>query len=78
MTKAVSECLDLCEMLQAIEDHARGDWGLVDKEDWQANEEALTEGLRLFSVYESEAGQRFWVITEANRSATTILLPDDY
>ena len=77
-TRRAADELDLCDILQAIEVHARGDWGLVDEVDWQANEDALIEGLRLLSVYESVGGKRFWVITEANRSATTVLLPDEY
>jgi hypothetical protein len=58
--------------------HALGDWGDVCPEDWQANERALRDGDRLFSVYLFEDGYRLWVITEADRSATTILEPDDY
>ena len=58
--------------------HQAGDWGDVDNHDRQANDRALTEGTRLFSVYHSEKGPKFWVITEADRSATTILLPDEY
>ena len=62
----------------ALERHVRGDWGLVDAEDAAENELALREGFRLFSVYEDAELTRFWVITEADRSSTTILLPDEY
>lgn len=58
--------------------HARGDWGSVGDEDWKANEAALNNGLRLFSVYKLSNEQTLWIITEADRSATTLLLPDEY
>jgi hypothetical protein len=58
--------------------HVTGDWGLVDAEDAKANEDALKDGSRLLSVYETAKGVRVWVITEADRSVTTILLPEDY
>jgi hypothetical protein len=57
--------------------HQRGDWGNLDKEDKQANIDALTLDDRIFSVYQLETA-KFWVITEADRSATTILLPEEY
>ena len=62
----------------ALERHGQGDWGLVDAEDAQENLIALKEGFRLFSVYEDAEAVRFWVITEADRSITTILLPSEY
>jgi len=64
-----------------LERHARGDWGNVCAEDWRANEDALRLGLRLFSSYVVLAGppeEKVWIITEADRSITTILLPNDY
>jgi len=66
------------DMLSAIKRHQAGDWGELDEHDRQANDRALTDGTRLFSVYRSVNGMRFWVITEADRSATTVLLPEDY
>lgn len=66
------------EITKALARHHRGDWGDVGRHDWRANEEALTEGLRLFSVYHSETDQKFWVITEADRSSTCVLLPEEY
>jgi len=66
---------------QAIEflwRHHLGDWGTVDDEDRQANEDALQHGGRLMSVYETKQGTPLWIITEADRSATTVLLPEDY
>ena len=58
--------------------HRRADWGEVDKEDWQANERALKNGERLLSAYTLPTGQKLWVITEWDRSVTTILVPADY
>jgi hypothetical protein len=65
------------EILKALERHAAGDWGLVDQATWEQNDQAMRNGKRLSSVYQSSAGQRFWIITEANRSTTTVLLPED-
>ncbi len=66
------------EILSALRRHVQGDWGTLDAEDVQANEEALTHGFRLLSVYYSIRGVKFWIITEADRSVTTVLLPEDY
>lgn len=61
-----------------LDKHVQGDWGDVDAEDQQANVVALAEGERLLSAYRTLKGTRLWIITEADRSATTILLPDEY
>ena len=58
--------------------HRRGDWGDLTDEDIQENELSLKEGYRLLSAYESERLPKIWIITEADRSATTILFPDEY
>ncbi len=58
--------------------HMRGDWGELCQEDRQQNEMALHAGMRVLSNYVLSTGKRVWVITEADRSATTVLLPDDY
>ena len=58
--------------------HAAGDWGDVGEEDRQENEFSLDKQLRLFSVYRTRCGDTLWVITEADRSATTILTPGEY
>lgn len=58
--------------------HQRGDWGDLDAVDKQTNQDALSNGARIFSVYQVAEAVRFWVITEADRSATTILLPEEY
>ena len=64
------------DIRKAATRHASGDWGDVSEEDWQENEFSL-RGLRLFSVYHDRDGTEFWVITEADRSQTTVLLPED-
>lgn len=60
--------------------HASGDWGDCDDEDRQANDSALKNGDRIFSVYNlSESDDtRIWIITEADRSSTCLLLPSEY
>ena len=66
------------EILRAIQRHQAGDWGDVDEHDRQENELSLKEGFRLFSVYHSAQRVKFWIITESDRSSTTLLLPEDY
>jgi len=58
--------------------HARGDWGEVGKEDWDANDEGMENGGRLLSAYCTTLGERIWIITEWDRSVTTLLLPGEY
>jgi hypothetical protein len=58
--------------------HAIGDWGDVCEEDRLENEFAVESDLRIFSVYKLCNGAKVWIITEADRSVTTILLPEEY
>jgi hypothetical protein len=58
--------------------HRAGDWGEVGAADWRANDAALRHGGRLLSAYKTVRGARLWVITEADRSVTTLLLPAEY
>lgn len=58
--------------------HHAGDWGEVGDDDRRSNEQSLIDGERLLSVYTLASGVKLWVVTEADRSATTLLLPDDY
>ena len=58
--------------------HVVGDWGNVDDEDKQANDQALIEGTRLLSAYRLSDGTKIWIITEADRSSTCLLLPSEY
>jgi hypothetical protein len=64
--------------LDFVQRHQAGDWGQCDKEDAEANDVALTSGGRIFSVYKTLKGVKLWVITEADRSSTCVLLPSDY
>lgn len=61
-----------------LDRHISGDWGEVDAEDRRANDEALVNGERLLSAYRTAKNARFWVITEADRSSTCVLRPEDY
>ena len=65
------------DILNALNRHAQGSWGDLDKEDKAENDIALEKGFRILSAYQSN-GIKFWIITEASRSATTVLLPEDY
>jgi hypothetical protein len=58
--------------------HAAGDWGDVATQDWQENAFSLDKSLRLLSAYYLRNGTKIWIITEADRSVTTILLPEEY
>lgn len=58
--------------------HMGGDWGDVCEEDRHTNAEALAHGARVMSVYVLGPTQRLWIITEADRSSTTLLLPEEY
>lgn len=58
--------------------HVTGDWGELDEHDRRENELALRQGHRLFSAYQTDKGERMWVITEWDRSVTTLLLPLEY
>jgi hypothetical protein len=58
--------------------HVTGDWGDLPKEDKEENELSVRGGFRIFSAYKLSSGVKVWVISEADRSATTILLPEEY
>jgi hypothetical protein len=58
--------------------HVRGDWDELCEEDRKENELSVEKSFRIFSSYKTNAGERLWVITEANRSHTTVLLPEEY
>ena len=64
--------------LEFFERHQHGDWSELCSEDREANELALKNGDRIFSVYHLNDKTKIWIITEADRSATTILLPEEY
>ncbi len=58
--------------------HATGDWGELDEHDRHENELSVAHGFRLLSAYSLSDGTRIWIITEADRSVTTLLLPSEY
>jgi hypothetical protein len=58
--------------------HISGDWGDVDDEDRQANEQSLLEDSRILSAYKLSTGEQLWIITEGDRCSTTLLLPSEY
>ncbi|QGQ22336.1 hypothetical protein F1728_06465 [Gimesia benthica] len=64
--------------LEFFKRHQHGDWSVLCEEDRQTNEQALKDGDRIFSVYHLNDDTKIWVITEADRSATTIFLPEEY
>lgn len=78
VTPGVKQSLQSSEVRNAVIRHSHGDWGDLCLEDAQANERAMLGGERVFSVYHSSGGQKFWVITEADRTTTTVLLPEEY
>jgi hypothetical protein len=61
-----------------LDRHVNGDWGDLDDEDKQENEFSVRNGFRILSAYSTSAGEKIWIITEADRSATTLLLPEEY
>lgn len=64
--------------LRLLGRHQSGDWGDMSEEDKQENEFSLKEGFRILSSYKLETGKKIWIITEADRSITTLLLPEEY
>ena len=64
--------------IEFLHRHLAGDWGDLSDDDIKENELSIEQGFRLLSRYETAKGERLWIITEADRSATTILLPIEY
>ena len=79
VTPGASYGLHLIERhpVQLLARHATGDWGRLPEQDIEENERSLKHGYRLFSAYDVEDA-RFYVITEHDRSVTTVLLPEEY
>ena len=77
-TPNVLRRLGIHDVLGGIIRHQSGDWGNVGSDDRKENELSLEKGFRLLSVYHATNGVTFWIITEADRSSTTVLLPEDY
>jgi hypothetical protein len=78
ITPGALKSLDAESVRVSLGRHLSGDWGDLDPHDYAANERALVDGSRLLSAYRDVRGTTFWIITEADRSATTILLPEEY
>lgn len=76
ITRAAMEAVEITEAVAALARHVVGDWGTVCQENWELNNRALKHGGGLLSTY-CEDQTVFWIITEWDRSATTILLPSD-
>lgn len=66
------------EPAEFLQRHVSGDWGDVPPEDAQENELSVSQGFRILSAYPLSTGTKMWIITEADRSVTTLLLPDEY
>ena len=64
--------------LKFVSRHLRGDWGDLCQEDKTENEPSLKHGFRLLSSYQVSETEKLWIITEADRSVTTLLLPSEY
>lgn len=77
-TPGALQAIPETEVRFALARHLLGDWGELDPHDWRENDAALAEGGRLLSAYVSRGGVSFWIITEWDRSVTTVLLPDEY
>ena len=77
-TPAVLHAVPILDIMIAMERHRRHDWGDGSETGWIQNEQALKTGERLLSFYKSGTGTEFWIITEWDRSVTTVLLPSDY
>lgn len=77
-TPGTLEAIPTKELTSALSRHLDGDWGDLSESDARLNDEAITGGGRIFSAYISSNGVKFWIITEADRSCTTVLLPNEY
>jgi hypothetical protein len=77
MTRNAALTLTIREIKDGLARHERGDWGQAPPEDAALNEHGLRHGFRVLSAY-GEGPRKFWIITEADRSLTTVLLPQDY
>lgn len=78
ITPGAYEALNLRDAASCLQRHAAGDFGDVSEEDRAVNEEALETGDQILSAYRDRNDVKFWIITEHDRSATTILLPSEY
>jgi len=79
-TPGALRALEKAEQLpvEFLERHVNGDWGDVPEADKQENEVSVEQGFRIVSAYTTSAGEKIWIITEADRSYTTVMLPSEY
>lgn len=77
VTLAAQEALDPADIVTGITRHARGDWGDLDDEQWKLNDSHVDQDVRLISRYTAKCGAWFWVLTESDRSSTTVLLLEE-
>jgi hypothetical protein len=78
ITPGAMELLDSQSLADALARYRKGDWGNLCASDKRSNDEAVKEGLRILASYDDASAHRFWIITEWDRSYTTILLPEEY
>ena len=78
ITSNAQSILNPTDVQNALRKHLAGEWGECCLEDVQANDRAVENGDRILSIYRDRKDVKFWIITEADRSATTVLLPEDY
>lgn len=77
-TPRAADTLNAEDVLHALCRHAHGDWGELTPDDREANDDQLRHGGGILSLYSDRRGIRFYIITDADRSLTTVLLPDEY
>ena len=79
-TPGALACLEKFGMaaIELLRRHQSGDWGVLTADDKESNAQSVERGLRILSSYPLQGEERIWVITEADRSVTTLLLPDEY
>jgi hypothetical protein len=79
-TPGALRALEKAEQLPAefLDRHVNGDWGEVPEADKQENELSVEQEFRILSAYTTSAGDQIWILTEADRSATTLMLPSEY
>ena len=77
-TQGVLSEIPSSNIYAALRRHSEGDWGEVSEEDRKRNDDAVKNGERIISSYRAFDGTKFWIITEWDRSYTTVLLPEEY
>jgi len=78
LTLAVEKAVPHDVLIAVLRRHATGDWGDIEPEDIAANNASVHDGTRVLSRYATPEGRAFWVLTEADRSRTTVLFPEEY